>query len=78
MLPGTSFRDRCPVARKSGRVVAPLATEPAACAHRDSGHIGRAEQKHDGKWLFEVNGVRRTFHTANGVHVDSAGADHLG
>ena len=36
------------------------------------GHIGKAEQKHDGKWLFEVNGLQRTFHTPHGVHVDPA------
>lgn len=33
------------------------------------GHIGRAEQKHDGKWLFEVNGLERTFHAPHGVHM---------
>ena len=36
------------------------------------GHIGKAEQKHDGKWLFEVNGLQRTFHAPHGVHVEPA------
>lgn len=34
------------------------------------GHIGKAEQKRDGKWLFEVNGQQRTFHTPHGVHLE--------
>lgn len=34
------------------------------------GHIGKTEQKHDGKWLFEVNGLQRTFPTPHGVHVE--------
>ena len=34
------------------------------------GHIGKAEERHDGEWLFEVNGPRRTFSTPHGVHVE--------
>lgn len=34
------------------------------------GHIGRAEQKHDGKWLFEINGLQRTFPTPHGVDME--------
>ena len=34
------------------------------------GHIGKGEQKHDGKWLFEINGVERSFHTPHGVHME--------
>lgn len=34
------------------------------------GHIGKAEQKHDGKWLFEVNGLQRTFPSPHGEHVE--------
>jgi hypothetical protein len=34
------------------------------------GHIGKAAQKHDGKWLFEVNGLERTFPAPHGVHME--------
>jgi hypothetical protein len=34
------------------------------------GHIGKAVQKHDGKWLLELNGQERTFHTPHGEHVE--------
>jgi hypothetical protein len=34
------------------------------------GHIGNAAQKHDGKWLFEVNGLERTFPAPHGVHME--------
>jgi hypothetical protein len=34
------------------------------------GHIGKAVQKHDGKWLFEVNRAERTFPTPHGVHME--------
>lgn len=34
------------------------------------GHIGRAGQKHDGKWLFEVKGVERSFRTPHGEHME--------
>ena len=34
------------------------------------GHIGKAEQKHDGKWLFQVNGLERTFPTPHGDHTE--------
>jgi hypothetical protein len=34
------------------------------------GHIGKAEQKHDGKWLFEVSGLQRTFRNPHGDHLD--------
>ena len=35
------------------------------------GHLGKAEQKHDGKWLFEVQGLQRTFPTPHGDHVEA-------
>lgn len=35
------------------------------------GHLGKAEQKHDGKWLFEVEGLQRTFPTPHGDHVEA-------
>lgn len=34
------------------------------------GHIGKTEQKHDSKWLFEVNGLERSFHTPHGDHME--------
>lgn len=33
-------------------------------------HAGHVEQKHDGKWLFKVNGIERTFRTPHGDHVE--------
>jgi len=34
------------------------------------GHLGKAEQKHDGKWLFEVERLHRTFPTPHGDHME--------
>lgn len=34
------------------------------------GHLGRVEQKHDGKWVFEVRGLQRTFPTPHGDHME--------
>ena len=34
------------------------------------GHLGKAEQKHDGKWLFEIDGQQRTFPTPHGDHME--------
>jgi hypothetical protein len=35
------------------------------------GHLGKAEQKHDGKWVFEVDGQQRTFLTPHGDHMEA-------
>ena len=35
------------------------------------GHLGKAELKHDGKWLFEINGFERTFPTPHGAHMEA-------
>jgi hypothetical protein len=34
------------------------------------GHLGKAEQKHDSKWLFEVEGLQRTFPSPHGDHME--------
>lgn len=34
------------------------------------GHLGKAEQKHDGKWVFEVNGLQRTFPRPHDDHME--------
>lgn len=36
------------------------------------GHIGRAEEKHDGKWLFKIDGLERIFHAPHGPHIEPA------
>jgi hypothetical protein len=33
-------------------------------------HLGKSEQKHDGKWQFEVEGLQRTFPNPHGDHID--------
>ena len=35
------------------------------------GHLGKAEQKHDGKWLLEIEGLQRTFPTPHGDHMEA-------